>query len=298
MKLVSMTLPEDPALLASWLEGQLVGLRLADLVAELEAVHTGPTHTHRSVGELLGSRRDAVLGHGLGALPAERLRELLRSPRTLLDLQELIFMEGGSYWYQLPRPVELTREVGQGRELFLREPNTTRVPWYRRPWVVSLATAAAVLLAVELPRRLFPPAEPEIPGPVKPGPGSVVVAQATWGWDKPGALPQDGTARDYYLALVKAAEEWEKKRPQEATDLARRIGELRRGCSTLIFASHKPLSDRERRWLVERCRVWGTQIDRHLEELEAGTNPATVRDGADRTVRQIIATLNSRADSV
>jgi hypothetical protein len=298
MKLVSMTLPEDPALLASWLEGHLVGLRLADLVAELEAVHTGPTHTHRSVGELLGSQRGAVLGEGLGTLPAERLRELLRSPRTLLDLQDLIFTEGGPYWSQLPRPVELRRAVERGNELFLRKPDQTRLPWYRRAWVVSLATAAAVLLAVELPRWLFPPAEPELPGPVKPGPAPVVVAQATWGWDKPGALPQDGAARDYYLALVKAAEEWEKKRPQEAPDLAQRIGELRRGCSTLIFASHKPLPERERRWLVGRCRVWGTQIDRHLEELEAGTDPATVRDGADRTVRQIIAALSSRADSV
>ena len=43
---------------------------------------------------ILGNQRDAVLAKSLGSLSQERLRQLLRHPRLLLDLQELIVSSG------------------------------------------------------------------------------------------------------------------------------------------------------------------------------------------------------------
>jgi hypothetical protein len=293
MNLVSMTIPEDPALLAGWLEQHLVGLDLAALVAELRAVH-GSGHA-APINEVLGDRRDAVLARGLSALPADRLRQLLRSPALLLDLQEMVLTEGRGYWERLPRTADLARAVARGREPCCPEAPSAPardVVWYRRPWVVSLATAAAVLLAIELPRWLKPPSSAPGPAPlaaVPPAPGS------GWGWNRPEAFPAQGSARAYLNALADAAADWFKKRPDNAPALARRIGEFRQGCTTLIFAEHKPLPERERLWLVERCRLWARKIDEHLAQLEDGGAVAEVRAEMDQTVTRLVDALRGEA---
>jgi hypothetical protein len=124
-----------------------------------------------------------------------------------------------------------------------------------------------------------------------------VTAQG-WGWDRPGALPAEGSARQYLNTLADEAEEWFRKRPDDALGLARRLQEFRHGCTTLIFAEHQPLAERDRGWLVERCRAWAAKLDKHLEELEAGADVAKVREAADQTVRQLAAALRTRAESV
>jgi hypothetical protein len=156
--------------------------------------------------------------------------------------------------------------------------------------VVSLATAAAVLLAVYLPGWLAPkPAEPG-----GPGPAAVATAppRAGWGWDRPDALPADALPADvppadYLNRLADAAEEWFKKRPEDAPALARRLNEFRQGCSTLILAQHKPLADMDRPWLAERCRAWATKLDKALSDVESGRDVAQVRAEADETARHI-----------
>jgi hypothetical protein len=97
MKLISLEIPDEAAKLAGWLESQLVGLNLTALVAELEAVHgfgQGLAEPPLSLETILGNQRDAVVAQGLGSLSQERLGQLLRHPRLLLDLQELIVSSG------------------------------------------------------------------------------------------------------------------------------------------------------------------------------------------------------------
>jgi hypothetical protein len=95
--------------------------------------------------------------------------------------------------------------------------------------------------------------------------------------------------------LAAASQEWFKKRPETALELARRIGQFRQGCSTLIVAEHKPLPEDDRKWLRERCRAWAEKFDRHLAALEAGEDVEKVREAMDATVNQLTKALRDRA---
>jgi hypothetical protein len=308
MKLLLMDIPEDPTALAGWLERQLMGPDLRALVAELAAVHGSAGDV--APGDLLGEHRETVLVRGLGTLPAEVLRQLLRQPGELLHLQEQILTEGWPYWLRLAGQSEelagLARRGERRLEEIWGEPAPAVLPlrrpgvaWYRRPWFASLATAAAVLIVV----YFWPRPPGPVPPPIPPDGGQVVVnpptgAPAGWGWDRPGALPQDAKPADYLNRLADAAEEWSKQRSDDAAGLAKRIGEMRQGCSTLIFAEHKPLSDEDRRWLVRFCKRWASELDKERAALEAGQPVAQVRAEADATVRQIVEVLRTRAESL
>jgi hypothetical protein len=297
MKLFVTDVPDDPARLAGWLEAHLLGLDLAALAAELTAVHGEGAGRPASLSELLGGQLDAVLSRGLSAVPGSRLGALLRHPQALLELQDLVLERGGPYWQSVPVPEDVGDVLRRGeRQLHhawtepLRLSATRPERWYRRPWVVSLATAATVLLAVYLVPR---PAGPGGP-PVEPK----TVVSAGWGWSRPGALVDEGPPAAYLNRLADAADEWFKKRPDDPAALAKRINEFREGCSTLIFAKHDALAAEDRRWLVERCRKWAGKLDEHLQKIESGTaDVATVRGEVDATVNQLIGALRSRAES-
>jgi len=103
MSLIAMDMPETHAEIVDWLERQLVGFGLAALVAELSAIHTterspdqGPDAT--SAMNLLSGRIPEVIEHGLTVLDTEQVRALLRHPRSLLELQELVLTSGGAHW--------------------------------------------------------------------------------------------------------------------------------------------------------------------------------------------------------
>jgi len=288
MRLIALEIPDDQARLPGWLEEQLLGLDLAALVAELQAAHAPARGAGTPLGDVLGQNRGAVLEKGLSALPPARLRLLLRQPRLLLDLQELIVVEGGEYWRKTTREDRESRQLvdrGWSRlDAFLRsggaDLDTGRAaastsPWYRRSWVVSLATAAAVLAGVFVYERSRPP--------------------AGWGWSRPGALRQDLSPRAYLNLLANEADEWFTKRPEQPALLARRISELRQGCSALILAEHQPLSSEDRQWLVKTCREWATELDKRLGEIERSGDPLQVRATTDETVREIGQKLRTRA---
>jgi hypothetical protein len=231
---------------------------------------------------------------GLKALPPQNLQLLLREPRLLLELQELIFALGESYWDRVAQPATALRDVvGRGRrrlDAYLATEGSVSgqatlpfrpARWYRRPLVVSLTTAAGVLLAVVAYQHYFPPQPPT----------------SGWGWNRPGAMPDDLSPSAYLEQLADAAGEWSKKRPESAPEIASRIADFRKGCSTLIFAPHKPLSEADRKWLIERCRAWAEKIDKHLAALEAGEDPITVRSEMDATVNTLIGKLRERAQT-
>jgi hypothetical protein len=299
MRLLAMDIPDDPAELPGWLERHLVGLDLAALVAELEAVHGLPTGPVPTVRDVLGDRLDTVLAGGLARLPHEVLGRLLRQPRLLLELQEQVLVSGGDFWDRVDRPsVDLDAAIRRDREwldAFLRSPDGIEAAieelprfapgaWYRRPWFVGLATAASVLVFVAA-------YEHQRPTPNRPP----VVAEAGWGWNRRDALRQDLPAPAYLERLADSATEWYRKRPDDPVALARRIGDFRQGCSVLILAEHKPLPAEDRKWLAEKCRAWAAKLDSHLAAVEAGEDPRKVRAGVDETVRNLVEALRQRA---
>jgi hypothetical protein len=295
MSLVAASIPEDPAELAGWLESRLVGFDLGPLVAELAAVHgrtDGPM-----LAEVLGAQRSTVLAEGLSALPPDALRQLLSHPRLLLELQELVLSTGGAYWQRLvgadPSLDELIRrgqrrlEAALGRTAppVVRPRPRPRVLRFVPPMVTAFAGAAAALVLIwifrePLARRLAPAGAPA----------------AAWGWQKLPATAEGVSAAGYLNQLADAAQEWFKKQPEDAPALAARIGQMRQGCSQLIFARHEPLSEEDRRWLVGKCREWALKFDKAQEDLDSGQPVARVREGMDQTVNKLVDALRKRAE--
>ena len=96
MTIHSLERPETTPELIQWLEHHLVGDTLGELVAELLAV-ADRKQTDPPLEKLIGNL-DQVLKQGLKSFTADQLRSLFRHPKHLLELQERIFIEGGSYW--------------------------------------------------------------------------------------------------------------------------------------------------------------------------------------------------------
>lgn len=285
-------LPDDPAM-PEFLERQLVGDRLALVVSEL-AERPGAM---RAAGSLFQHWDDVttalVLQHGLTRLPKETLRQLVKQPEYLLHLQERVLLDGGPFWDQIPRTPGIVEAHERGRHVLLNAPLPVAAPASpareRRSrgvgyGVLTFATAAAVLLGVFLGTRLI---RPETPRPEQPA--------FAWGWSKPHVTANDVPAPAYLNRLAEAAAEWHAERPNDTTQLAKRLHELRANCTVLLLAEHQPLTDADRTWLRERCRAWATTFDQQLVALEAGTPPADVRTVLDTTIDKLTAALRQRA---
>jgi hypothetical protein len=298
MKIHSLDIPENSADVPGWLEDFIVGPNLAELVAELSALHADSRAEPRSLDSALGDDLPRATEQGLAALSRQSLRTLLREPQLLIELQERIFVDGGAYWDRRAAPEidDLAGRTWNRLDNWIagvaEQPAPTGTadvlpmkprPWYAHPAVVSLATAAALLAGV-FSWDAF-------------GPRGPVPAATAWGWERPGAFASKDSAQQYLNALANAGIEWFKKRPESPDALAMRIGEFRRGCTVLILAEHKPLSNDDRAWLVERCRAWAGKLDKHLADVEAGRDPLAVRAEVDETVNALVKALQTRAET-
>lgn len=283
-------LPDQTA----WLERHLMGVHLGALVAELAAIH-GAVGKVVSLEDALGSDLAKVLSQGLSVLSASQLTTLLTNPDLLLQLQERVFIDGGDYWNDPAKtPAEVTSRVAAQWErieqlVTSREPESrsaksdarlvSATAWWRHPALVSLATAAAVLMVVSLTSA--PPTKPA----------------AGWGWNNSGVLVSNVSAPAYLNRLASAAEEWSDKRPESREELLDRLGQYRNGCTRLILAKHEPLAEADRVWLRERCLKWAEKIDKHRQELEAcpPDDVLKVRSAIDATVADLAQKLRERS---
>jgi hypothetical protein len=306
MTLLTMTIPDDPAELAAWLEQRLMAPDFGRFVTELSAMSTAAPGERQPARQLLGDWLPHALTSGLRELPPQLLRRLLRQPATLADLQEIILTEGGGYWDSvLRRSDELTAAFDRGKGSLgaivapgpaavktRPDPVPATLPFRPRERRYRLwawcSTAAAACLAVIVGVLLWRAGQPTEAPPA-----------IAWGWAKPSGIPaKDVPPREYLDKLADAAEEWFKKRPEDAAGVAKRLNEFRSGCSQLILAAHEPLTPADRDWLVERCRVWAGKLDGHLTALEAGREPLQVREEADKTVTALVKALRDRAAQV
>lgn len=306
MNLYAFDIPDAPADLAPWLERQLTGLHLAELVAELVAVHGASAADDRSLEEVLGPHLQQVLDSGLSAAPLSVLQDLLRHPEILLALQERLLIDGGAYWdgveedsaafeEQVARGwQQLSKTLGEdvapagAVKTRLVEPEPTAARPAAKPrsrsWGLMLVTTAAALAVGFFLGDRFGPPPPQV--------------ATGWGWQRPGALDAVGSQKEYLNHLANAADEWFKKRPETPAALAKRISEFRDGCTTLLLAEHRPLTAETKAWLRERCSVWAGKLDAHRAALEAGQPVPTVRDAADDTIRKLIQAMRKKAEEV
>ena len=269
MNLSALEIPDDDVQLADWLERQIVGMDLGNLVAQL-AIGRGQ-NAELSIDAALGGQLPRVLASGLVALSADELRGLLEQPHLLLQLQDRLFVEGGDYWRGVPRTMQhldAIRQVDEAVERRLAEPTRTNTASpsstsRRMLWGAVLAIAATLLVAIGF--WTLRPA---------PTPG--------WGFDRRGILTTAMPGDEYLSMLAKAGGDWFNKTPDSPAALRLRLEQFRQGCDTLLAAPHPQLAETDKVWLLDKCRLWRDGIDRRLSELDASSIDFTeVRKRAD-----------------
>lgn len=272
-----LAMPEDPTALPGWLDGTLLGPDLPQLVEELRVVHRPGAKPN--LDAVLGGSRDEFLARGFSALPRAVRSQLLRNPDLLLELPELVYRDGGHFWFAEPLPPDeqaRSEQVAANVYAALRSAEPRRTSggrWAERVgWVAALAAAVVVAVTVF-------------------GSGT---ASAGWGFNKIAELPRTGGAKAVYAKLADLADEWNKKPTDDRLSLAKRLTEFRLGCSALQAATDLPLPAAEVAWLKTRCREWSDRIDGHLRDLDATGDVAAVRAAATATAVSIARELRER----
>ncbi len=279
MTIYALEIPNDDAAVPRWLEQQITGPELHQLVAELRAVKS--SESAPDLNQLLGASRDPMLEQGLGILSPEQRSQLLAHPELLYELQELIFASGGDYWLrQLTRDAD--RRAAQAVWPKIQkaiEPTATPATsaLSRRNVVVALLSMAAVFLIGFFAMNSL--GKPE-----------------TYGWSKPGVFEVAMAKPAYLNHLADRANEWFDAKPADAEQLASRMKQFRESCDKLIAAKHPQLSEADRAWLKERCGVWAGKIDASLATLEKDPSQLkAVNAEMDETVNKLMAALRDRA---
>ena len=310
MTLLMLEIPDSHDELPVWLERQILGSRLGELIEQLSVIHAEAGGAGGSIEETLGSRLPEVLSRGLAVLPPAALSQLLTRPLLLLELQELVMSRGGSYWDDWePKLVSDESITERGRERLKNFLGTERwldqdrrEPAERRRWKIrslainlaSVAAAAGVVIGFWINRS--PQAAPtaSVDQPI----GQLASAQPAnhWGWTKPDALLPNLPRNAYLEHLAATADEWFQARPADAVALATRLHEFRAGCSVLILSRHDSLPPGDQYWLRDKCREWAVKLDDHLARLEAGKDAAAVLRDADKTVTSLIKGLRRKAE--
>ena len=283
MKLLVHDIPESAEQLAPWLEQQLVGLDLRDLVAELTAF-LGASSEPGSLESVLGGKLEGVLSSGLRRLPEPTLRSLLRQPGLLLDLQDRVLREGSDYWNRVDRTEDHRAAVDAGWERLQASLGTEapRAAGAIRPkapgWTRALGIllAAVVLIAVTV---FFQP------------------GSARWGFERPGLLATSQPAPAYFRSLANAVEEdWTPQRTETRDRLLTSLKEFRHGCDTLLEAPLAHLPEKDRTFLKARCLKWRDRIDGHIADLEQNRKSVDeVRTDAAATVQRLTTVLREEA---
>ncbi|QDV42240.1 hypothetical protein Enr13x_20850 [Stieleria neptunia] len=295
MPLRLQSLPEQTDDWPDWLERQIVGTDLSDLIHELsvfgaakEAVAPVPA----SLADVFGPAYEDVLRDGLSQASPDQIQILIERPRLLLVLQEEALVGGSQYWIDRCQAAHEDLEfefdetgsdavqpgsatVATGDES--TEPNRrTRIS---RTALVLLSLAAVLFVAVML--FLRPSAQ-----------------DAEWGFHDDSVFVA-GSPDDYFRSLAGAANEWFDERPQTAEELMARLAEFSSGCQRVIDMEHDNLTDLQWQWLVNRCELWKDQIDTLNRRLAAdSTRFAQTLSQADQTIERIVEALKDQAESV
>ena len=279
MTIYATEIPNDDAAVPRWLEQQIAGPELRQLVAELRAVES--TEPAPSLNQVLGASRDPMLEQGLAILSAEQRTMLLSHPELLYELQELVYSSGGDYWLRQLRRDSDRRAAQAVWPKIQQAIEPTAIPaggaLNRRNIFVALLTMAAVFLVGFFAMNALQ------------GPGA-------YGWNKPGVFEVALKKPEYLNHLADRASEWFDAKPMNAEQLASRMKQFRESCDKLIAAKHPQLPDADREWLKERCGVWAGKIDASLAKLNADPSQLkAVNAEMDDTVNKLMTALRERA---
>lgn len=284
MTLASLNLPEDPHLLADWLEEMICSEHLTQAALHWEVLagsrNDSPPAT---LVDLTGGQLSEIEENGLKSLSEEDLRRLMAHPAAMLDLQERIFSHGSPYWRQrLQNASEQTSDHSTWDRIqaLISEPPPARTPVEtKRRSSQRFSSAIGGLLAVAACLMiafwaLQPPAKP-----------------TGWGFNAPGVLESARSEGELLETLADATHSWFNKRPENRKDLALRLKQFDAGCQNLLVAELAPLAPKTRQAVRDVCEKTRNEIASYLAELEQGGDPSAVRDAADQTVTTLEETF-------
>jgi len=306
MSLIALDLPENTREWPNWLEQQLVGLELRDVVRQLELIGRGQlegTWINPSLDSVLGDRRDALLETGLGSLNEAQLVSLIQHPRLLLELQEFVLIHGGDYWSKVERSTEhetlvadekqrLSRSVTDAllqsdaptkiestirRELDDKEGSrTTSVSWQRRTWLVFAAAVAAAFLFAILPN--FMATQPE---------GHFFAHRGLL-----NSSLKDGEFLRQVASVVSS--DWN----ENATDkkaLHEQLIAFRDSCDVLLAANLAQVDTAIAAEFKKRCEVWREKMVKNIDQLASNAPFQEVQLEANATIGKLTQFLNELA---
>jgi len=285
-----ITIPDDQTQWPGWLEQQLVGSHLRELIEELRIVKAthASSQADKLFSEILTEKQLAEIAQsGLGNINVPVFRQLLSNPETLLDLQEHVLINGDSYWQNVPIDSQLKTSVERVRsnlatnrgsdELTKRPTSVARksstTSRRSRAWMIPIA--AILLIGVFVWRM-----QPHSSGHILGTPGLVT----------------DNTASsaEYLQRIATAGENWFQEDRTEAAKLIALLEDTSHDCQILIDARHDALTPKERDWFVTKCRKWKGELDATLASLRSGTiTVETARSQSDLTMIKLVAALRS-----
>jgi hypothetical protein len=247
-----------------WLERQLVGPDLLEVVRELAALRDGGGAGDASAA-LPAGRRGEVLEHGLSALTDDEVQALFRRPELLLQLQEWVLVDGGPYW----DGVLSGCAAGLAATPPPLAPPRPRPPVRRsRVWafVTHAGVAAAAAAVVWLLVRPHPASPPREEG------GGIAAASAD------AVLPTLAEQIDRQWAAVRRRE-----------DTAAALREMRQTCEALLAAPLPQLSQPERAAVRHDLARLEREIESQRRALEQGGDRWRARAALDSRVNLLIS---------
>lgn len=310
MSLRVLQIPDAIANWPAWLESELVGIQLYDLVQELELLSRTEPKTS-SLDESLGESRQAVLESGLGSLSPSQLRTLLRNPQQLIELQELVFVEGGDYWQSVPRSDSLQTIVNQqwhalASELF--ESSVSKDQTIEPPPIVVAPERDAPAVGLSSDTNVD----------VRPHSDSPLLGRRTVVWTALAALAacflltiiplfrssegaqffaraslqRSSLVGKDYLELVADTirSDWNNQ-PSEPNGIRDQLIAIRDSCDVLLGSELGQLRPEVATELKTRCKKWQTKFNDALEQLASGADPNSVQAEANQIIRKLLEVL-------
>ena len=286
-----LTIPDDQTQWPGWLEQQLVGSHLRELIEELRIVQESDSSLsgNMPLGEILTNKQmSGIADSGLASIGITSIQQLLGNPDALLDLQEHVLINGGSYWQAVPVDLELTASVERvrgnlsascGDKQPAPKPNSVDGEVQQktnRRLFAWLASAAAILLAGVVLWRL----QPHPSGHILGSPG--LVANNT------------SSAAEYLQRIAAAGGQWFVQKPQDVASLISLLEDTSNDCQILINARHEALSPDQREWFVTKCLKWKGEFDATLAALKSGAITFdAAQSRANQTMEKLVKVLNA-----
>jgi len=312
-----LQIPDDVADWPDWLERELVGIHLYDLVEELE-ITSRKERKAKSLDETLGESRHEVLQRGLSALTPNQLHGLLRNPQHLLELQELMFVEGGGYWQQVPRSESQQKmAIDQWAPLAakLSASRQSAAPTIEPPPIIRANER------VEPLKRL--PNQVDGLGRAETSPRSfgrrtlqfatlAVIAACVLFMVAPffrttkkesffarASIQQSELVGQAYLEMLAETirADWE-SRPKDSDEIFEQLIAFRDSCDVLLEDDLDQLRPEVAAELKTRCNKWRTKFDDALNQLATGADPEQVQADANQIVEQLLGVLSGLESAV